>query len=145
MLCGVPIVSRADNDTGGVRGFVRVRHFRSWQITPVADATVTVSGAAGEWQTKTANNGFFVIFGIPPGRYLISAQPEEFYYLTPPVASSHHICVHAAEQRDVSLLLLDPETAIIDFWGDHSWFDYLAQIAPATSQTADMYSVGECR
>lgn len=140
LLALVPTGAHAQT-TGVVRGVVRGGWLFSPVSTPLAGAVVTVSSPAGEWTARTGKDGFFVIFGVSPGWFTISARAAPDYLALPQLGYKH-ICVHSGEARDVSLSLVHSQ-AVMDVWYSPG-FELMSKLRPNPSQTADLYSIGDC-
>jgi hypothetical protein len=132
-----------------VRGFIR-GYGLFGGLAPLKGATVTISGPNGIWRTTTDANGFYVIFAITPGKYQISARKNQPGNYVPwenhpwPWFGLRYVCVHAGEDRTISLDL--PQV------GPHGFFYApwvrknleMLQYQPDASQSADVYSLGDC-
>lgn len=137
-----PLGALADT-TASVRGFVRHTPWIS-QFTdddpPIRNAAVEIDAPNGVWTTKTDEHGFYVIFGIIPGRYTIKAS-YGWYFANVPVGF-RHICIHAGNDRVVNLALSDRYPDLPNATAIRRR-DYVLQFAPYDSQTADVYNIGD--
>lgn len=139
----IPFSALADT-TGSVRGFVQHTQCISQSTggdPPIRNATVEIYGPNGVWTAKTDEHGFYVIFGIVPGRYIIKAS-YGWYFANMPLGI-RHICIHAGNDRVVNLALSDRYPDLPNTWAIRRR-DYLLQFAPDASQTADVYNIGDC-
>lgn len=131
-ICLTPLAVQAQT-TGSVRGFVR-----SWREPQRAlvGAEVQVSNSAMVRRVRTNAQGFFVVWGLPPGRYALGAQMDQYN----PSWSS--VCVHAGDDGFANLLLRSELGDLITEGFLHD--QYLMQFRPDPSQTVDLYSLGSC-
>lgn len=137
----VPFASVRADTTGSVRGFVRFGYGVPSGGFPrlLEEAEVTFSGPNGEFTSHVNKAGFYVIFGITPGKYRISAHiPGWAFNLQPPI---QHLCIHAGENLYQNLLIGITDLPIRSAL---ERLDYLRQFRPDASQTADVYSIGDC-
>jgi hypothetical protein len=134
-----PLVALADT-TGSVRGYVTAglyHHDYATQLIP--HIVVTYSSPSGVFAANTDDNGFYTIFGMPPGKYTIYAiTPDIGYDL---LLSSYHVCIHAGEDTFRNLVIGFRDLPILSAI---ERFDDLYQFRPDGSQTADVYSLGDC-
>jgi len=135
----VPLSAKADS-TGSVRGYVMPRGVHQHYLEHlISDVIVTYSSPIGVFSARTNDKGFYVIFGMPPGKYTIfTTTPALGYDL---LLSPAHVCIHAGDDSyhnlEIGFRDLPMRSAI-------EAFDYKAQFRPDASQTADVYSVGDC-
>jgi hypothetical protein len=129
--------------TGGVRGFVRERPWdMSKPLGPaIPGATVYVVGRSATETVKTDRRGFYVIWDLPPGFYQLFADAEG--YMRDAGDGWRYICIHAGNQENADLTVVPPLTVDWDY-------SYLAKrrnadrFRPSQTQTADLYSIGDC-
>ncbi len=126
-----PINATADT-VGSVRGYIR----SPWDDqSPLSGADIIIRGAAGTWRARTNARGFFVVWGLPPGRYGVAATHDEY------LPASRVICVHADEDQYADLRL---HPSGWDIGASYMYFQELIRFRPDPSQTTDLYSIGEC-
>jgi len=122
------VCARADDDTGGFRGRVVVWHEPD---RGVSDAIVTIVGPSGSYTTVSGHGGFYVVLGMLPGAYRVSAAPPASF------GSWTNACwprayVDAGVVRDLTLQVVRGSVLIDCFFSARrTLFD------PA--QTADVY------
>jgi hypothetical protein len=136
----IPLVASADT-TGSVRGCVVPGGYRGRDYIKnlVHDAVVRFSGPSGIFAAHANSDGFYVIFGMPPGRYAISAEiPGYAFGLVPWI---QHVCIHAGQNlyRNLAIGLTD-----LPIRSELEELDRKQQFRPDASQTADVYSIGDC-
>lgn len=139
----VPVSADADSNTGGVRGFVRESLLNNHNVgaAPVAGATVSLWDGFTQTTIKTDSRGFYVVFGLAPGLYEITA--DNGAYTTDPWVSWRDVCVHAGNVENVNLLVVPRLVADYEYSGAIRK-RYWARFQPSQTQTADVYSIGDC-
>lgn len=126
----------AAQSTGSIRGYVRFLDADG--EPPLADALVTATSSSGVWKTRTDQHGFFVLWGIQPGIVTIVAEENGYAGHLPAVRS---FCMHAGEDDSVTLYL---DRRLSDPAPGLEYRLSLQRMRPNPSQTADLYSIGEC-
>jgi hypothetical protein len=125
-----PLGAPADT-VGSVRGYVRTLPMNQPPGGPIANAMVTILSAGAVRRAHTDRRGFYVIWNLPPGNYVINAWAENHS------PKSRPICVHAGDDQYVNLNL---PAYHADVYG----LALLASFGPSQSQTTDLYSIGAC-
>ena len=143
LLTLVPAAALADSNTGGLRGFVREHSYAEPPVAdkPVAGATIYIWDGYTEIISKTDAHGFYVIFGLAPGFYEVTA--DNGAYTQNPFISTRNICIHAGNVSDVNLEVV-PRLVADYTYSEAIKERYHKRFQPNTSQTADLYSIGEC-
>lgn len=139
MLAAIPAQAQT---TGGVRGFVRESFVNSDRRGPaIVGATVTAVGRNGFASATSDAHGFYVLWGLAPGVYEVIADAKG--YVRDAAGGRREICIHAGNQEYVELTVLQPARVM---WNDdrlrHLRYEELK--SPSKTQTADLYSVGDC-
>jgi hypothetical protein len=101
------------------------------------------------WTTVSDARGFYVIFGVIPGKYEISAfKPSPHQRSTWPRPwpwyDLRYVCIHAGENETLSLDMrrIGPHGFFYAPWVKRNLEEQLRH--PDASQTADVYSIGDC-
>jgi hypothetical protein len=128
-IVALPSAAAADA-SGSIRGFVRV------PLRPpresVASATVHLIGRNGTFEAQTNDNGFYVMWGVPAGKYRLSAAAEGREMFPAEI-----ICVHAGEDSHYDTFI----------GATHVLYDFVRideTIRPNLNATTDLYSIGDC-
>lgn len=143
LLTLVPAATLADSNTGGLRGFVREHAYAapSRADRAVAGATVYVRGRNTAIAAKTDARGFYTVFGLAPGIYEVTA--DNGAYTRDPFISSRNVCIHAGNVLDVNLEVIP--RLVADYTYSRALQErYQKRFQPNASQTADLYSIGDC-
>ncbi|HTV93694.1 MAG TPA: carboxypeptidase-like regulatory domain-containing protein [Verrucomicrobiae bacterium] len=115
---------------GSVRGFIRSAADLN---RPIANADVMILGRAGARRARANARGFFIVWGLPPGRYNLIALHDGYD------PGWRYLCLHAGDDQYVDLQLHRE----LDFMPS-PYYEYLMLFRPEPSQTVDLYSLGDC-